>query len=246
MKLKKRLDAAVAELYPNLSRQQIQSLIMQGLVKVDDKPITKPGTQVPSDVQIIVNYIPPRYVSRAGFKLEGALEAFKLDVTGLTVMDAGISTGGFTDCLLQHGAAKIYGIDVGYGQVHEKIRQDPRVIIMEKTNLRNVRDLGEPVDMVTLDLSFISVLKIMEAVTAILKTGGKLVVLIKPQFEAEREDISKGGIIRDPEVHERVIKKVVAGIIEHGFTYHGFVPSPIEGATGNKEFLAYFTKTPNT
>lgn len=246
MKLKKRLDAAVAELYPDLSRQQIQSLIMQGLVKVDDKPITKPGTQVPSDVQIIVNYIPPRYVSRAGFKLEGALEAFKLDVTGLTVMDAGISTGGFTDCLLQHGAAKIYGIDVGYGQVHEKIRQDSRVIIMEKTNLRNVRDLGEPVDMVTLDLSFISVLKIMEAVTAVLKPNGKLVVLIKPQFEAEREDIGKGGIIRNPEVHERVIKKVVAGIIEHGFTYHDVVPSPIEGATGNKEFLAYFTKTPNT
>lgn len=241
MKLKKRLDVAVTELYPDLSRQQIQSLIMQGLVKIDDKPVTKHGFQVTDDADIIVNYIPPRYVSRAGFKLEGAFKAFNLDATGLTAMDAGISTGGFSDFLLQHGATKIYGVDVGYGQVHEKIRQDPRVVIMERTNLRNVRDLGEPVDLVTLDLSFISVLKVMDAVSAVLKPHGKLVVLIKPQFEAEREDIGKGGIVRDPAVHERVIQKVIDGLTTHGFTYHGVIPSPITGATGNKEFLAYFT-----
>jgi 23S rRNA (cytidine1920-2'-O)/16S rRNA (cytidine1409-2'-O)-methyltransferase len=242
MKIKKRLDAAVAELHPDLSRQQIQSLIMQGLVKVDDKPVTKPGFQIADDAIIAVKYIAPKYVSRAGFKLEGALQAFNLDVTGLTIMDAGISTGGFSDCLLQHGAAKIYGVDVGYGQVHEKIRQDPRVVIMERTNLRNLKDLGELVDLVTLDLSFISVLKVMDTVSAVLKPNGTLVILIKPQFEAEREDIGKGGIVRDPAVHERVIQKVIDGVTAHGFTYHGVVPSPIEGATGNKEFLAYFVK----
>ena len=157
-------------------------------------------------------------------------------------MDAGISTGGFTDCLLQRGAAKIYGIDVGYGQVHEKIRNDPRVIVKERTNLREVRDLGELVDLVTLDLSFISVLKVMDAVDAVLKPNGMLIVLIKPQFEAKKEEVGRGGIIKDAKIHAEVIERVKSGIEAHGYSCHGVIESPIEGATGNKEFLAYFTK----
>ena len=158
------------------------------------------------------------------------------------MLDAGISTGGFTDCLLQHGAKKVYGVDVGYGQVHEKIRNDSRVVMMERTNLREVRDLGEKVDLVTLDLSFISLLKVMDAVDAVLKPEGKLIVLIKPQFEARKEQVGRGGIIKDEKVHKEVIERVASGIQAHGYQCYGVIESPIEGATGNKEFLGYFSR----
>jgi 23S rRNA (cytidine1920-2'-O)/16S rRNA (cytidine1409-2'-O)-methyltransferase len=240
--LKKRFDMVVAEHYPQYSRRQIQSWIMQGKILVDGVVLTKPGVLVHEDVPLVLNVQEPKYVSRAGFKLEKALEHFGINVEGLVVLDAGISTGGFTDCLLQHGARKIYGIDVGYGQVHEKVAQDERVVVKERTNLREMRDFEELVDMVTLDLSFISVLKVMDAVCAALKPGGTLVVLIKPQFESERKDIGRGGIVRDPDVHQAVIKKVVGGIIDYGFTFKGVTESPIEGAQGNKEFLAYFVR----
>lgn len=240
---KKRLDIKILELYPAYSRRQIQSWIMQGKVLVDDAVQTKAGTLVADDARITLNVEEPKYVSRAGFKLEKALDDFNINVTDLVALDAGLSTGGFTDCLLQRGIKKVYGIDVGYGQAHEKIRADERVVVQERTNLRELRELPEKVDLVTLDLSFISVLKVMDAVTSVLKNDGQLIVLIKPQFQAERKDVGKGGIIKDPAVHERVIKEVIDGITAHGFTCIGVIDSPIEGATGNKEFLAYFKRT---
>ena len=246
MKNKKRLDVFIYGLYPKYSRRQIQSWIMQGKVKVDDKVVTKSGTQVAPEVKIDLDIQEPKYVSRAGFKLERALDNFKIDVTGLTVLDAGISTGGFTDCLLQRGAKKIYGIDVGYGQVHEKVAHDDRVLVIERTNLRNsaevLQKVPQKVDLVTLDLSFISILKVMDTVVAVLKDGGQLITLIKPQFEAERKDVGKGGIVKDAKVHKKVIDNVTKGIQAYGFELVGWTESPIFGATGNKEFLAYFKK----
>ena len=240
-KPKKRLDALLQERNPNLTKTFIQSMIAQGNVTINGHIQAKAGTQVADQDEVILNYEQPKFVCRAGFKLEKALDEFKVDVTGLTVLDAGLSTGGFTDCLLQRGSRKVYGIDVGYGQVHEKIRADERVIVRERTNLRYLEDLGELVDLVTLDLSFISVLKVLDAVKRILKAKGKLIVLIKPQFEAERHQIGKGGIIKDPVVHEEVVQKVTKAIAAQGFTLEGVIDSPILGSSGNKEFLAYFT-----
>jgi 23S rRNA (cytidine1920-2'-O)/16S rRNA (cytidine1409-2'-O)-methyltransferase len=242
MKHKKRLDARIQEMHPEFSRQQIQSWIMQGKARIEGIVVTKPGMQVADDVVIEFVVEQPKYVSRAGFKLEKALDHFGIDVHNCVVLDAGLSTGGFTDCLLQRGAKKIYGIDVGYGQVHEKIRNDPRVIVMERTNLRELKTVSELVDVVTLDLSFISVLKVMDAVNAVLKAGGRLIVLIKPQFEAQKEDVGRGGIIKDPAIHKEVIERVTRGIQSCGFHLIGVIDSPIEGTSGNKEFLAHFVK----
>ncbi|MBI2774808.1 TlyA family RNA methyltransferase [Candidatus Dependentiae bacterium] len=239
---KQRLDLVIIQQRPDLSRAFIQSIIMQGKVKVDGQITTKAGTLIALDAQIDMDVTQPKYVSRAGFKLEAALDAFNLDVSDLVALDAGISTGGFSDCMLQRGIAKIYGIDVGYGQVHEKVRNDERVIVMERTNLRHLASLPELVDLVTLDLSFISVLKVIEAVKNVIKPDGRLIVLIKPQFEAERFQIGKGGIVTDPSVHETVIKKVTSGIADQGFEYKGIIESPILGGDGNKEFLALFVK----
>lgn len=241
-KIKKRLDQLMHEQQPQYSKTQIQSWIMQGKVKVEGQIVTKPGTMIDESAQLSYDIVEPKFVSRAGFKLEKALDYFGIDVAHMVVMDAGLSTGGFTDCLLQRGAAKVYGIDVGYGQVAEKIRTDLRVVLMERTNLREVRDVGEPVDLVTLDLSFISVLKVMDAVNAVLKPGGSLLVLIKPQFEARKQDVGRGGIIKDYKVHQEVIERVRTGIEHYGFICQGITDSPIEGATGNKEFLGYFIK----
>lgn len=239
---KKRLDSLVQEHFPSLTKTQIQSYIMQGKVLVDGKIITKPGTAIAEDTPIILEVEEPKFVCRAGFKLEGALEHFNISVEGLTILDAGLSTGGFTDCLLQRGATKVFGVDVGYGQVHEKIRSDARVTVMERTNLRHLENLGELVDMVTLDLSFISLLKVMDAINKVLKPTGKLVTLIKPQFEAERHQVGKKGIIKDPKVHEEVTQKVIEGIELYGYKCQGLIQSPILGGTGNKEFLAYFER----
>jgi 23S rRNA (cytidine1920-2'-O)/16S rRNA (cytidine1409-2'-O)-methyltransferase len=239
---KQRLDQVVSGLYSHYSRAQIQSWIMQGKVLVNGTVITKSGAPVAPDAEIIVTVEEPKYVSRAGFKLEKALDFFGIDPTGLIVLDAGLSTGGFSDCLLQRGAARIYGVDVGYGQAHEKIRADTRVVVMERTNLRHLASLPELVDLVTLDLSFISVLKVLDAILPLMKPAAQLIILIKPQFEAEREDVGRGGIIKDPAVHQMTIDRVVAGVVAHGFTHIGTIESPILGATGNKEFLAYFKR----
>ena len=239
---KKRLDQVILERMPQYSRMQVQSWIMQGKVAVEGRVVTKAGTPVALDAAITLDVEKPKYVGRAGFKIEKALDYFEIDVEGLVVLDAGLSTGGFTDCLLQRGAKKIYGVDVGYGQVHEKIRTDSRVVVMERTNLRKLRDLGLLVDLVTLDLSFISILKVMDAVCAVLKDNGHLITLIKPQFEAKREDVGRGGIIKDPKIHDEVIERVTQGIVDRGFRLIGTTESPITGASGNKEFLAYFER----
>lgn len=240
---KERLDKVIAQRFAHLSRNQIQSFILQGNVIVDGLVITKAGTQVPVDVAVKLKREEPAFVSRAGVKLAKALDHFDIDVTGLIVLDAGISTGGFTDCLLKQGAKRVYGIDVGYGQVHEKIRDDPRLILLEKTNLRLLERLPEKIDMATLDLSFISILKVMPAVSQLLKPHSIIVVLIKPQFEADRSDIRRGGVVKDELVHEKVIDKVKRGMREFGFEMQGIIDSPIRGAkSGNKEFLGMFVR----
>lgn len=239
---KKRFDQLLAEIYPHYSRQQIQGWIMQGKAYADGKQLTKPGTMLRADVPVRLEVEEPKFVGRAGFKLEAALDHFGIDVTGMIAMDAGISTGGFTDCLLQRGISRVYGVDVGYGQLHEKIRNDARVIVRERTNLRDLETLGEQVDVVTLDLSFISVLKVMDAVSRILKPDGKLIILIKPQFEAQKHAVGRGGIIKNPSIHNEVIERVKEGMHARGFTCHGVIESPILGGSGNKEFLAYFTR----
>jgi len=242
MATKKRFDMLVLEHFPHLTRNQVQSFIMQGKVKVDGVVFTKSGQLISIELPVTLDQLIPKFVCRAGQKLERALEHFGVDPKDKVILDAGLSTGGFTDCLLQQGAKHVYGVDVGYGQVHEKIRTDPRVTIMERTNLRYVTTLPELVDIVTLDLSFISILKVMDAVCAVLKPDGCLVTLIKPQFEARQEQVGKGGIIRDPAVHQEVLDRVVAGIVERGFMHKGTTESPITGSTGNKEFLGYFVR----
>ena len=245
MKIKLRLDQKVHELYPTLSRTQIQSVIMQGKVTLNGRTCTKPGTQVPLDSVILVNLEEQKYVSRAGYKLEKALDEFGVDPVNLIVLDSGLSTGGFSDCLLQRGAQKVYGIDVGYGQVHEKLRNDPRVVVMERINLRNLESLQEKVDLVTLDLSFISLLKVMSAVKKLMKADARLITLIKPQFEATREQVGKGGIITDSALHTKIVTSVIDGIEAQGFINKGLIESPILGAEGNKEFLAFFVQQPS-
>jgi 23S rRNA (cytidine1920-2'-O)/16S rRNA (cytidine1409-2'-O)-methyltransferase len=236
---KKRLDALVAELYPQLSRNHIQSLVMQGKVRVNDQVLSKPGTPTPDDAKIEVLLEEQKYVGRAGFKMEAALKEFGVDVKDKVALDAGISTGGFTDCLLQNGAKRVYGVDVGFGQVHEKVSRDPRLILMEKTNLRHLDKLPEQVDLVTLDLSFISLLKVMPAVIKLIKPDGKIIALIKPQFEAEREDVGKNGLIKDAAVHKKVVEKIRTGMLGYGFEMKQVIESPIKGAaSGNIEFLA--------
>lgn len=241
-KIKKRLDIALHELLPECDEKSIQGWIMQGKVFVDGEKITKPGTIISEDQKITHSITEQKFVSRAGFKLEKALDHFHIDVTNLVVLDAGISTGGFTDCLLQRGAKKVYGVDVGYGDVHEKIRTDERLVLLEKTNLRILETVGEPVDLITLDLSFISVLKVMPTVCMILKKKSQLIVLIKPQFEASKHEIGAGGIVRDDHVRQIIVRVVIDGITSYGFDCMGVVDSPISGAKGNKEFLAYFLR----
>lgn len=241
-KIKKRLDVKLHELLPEYDLKNIQGWIMQGKVFVDDEKITKPGTQVSEDAKITYKIEEQKFVSRAGVKLEKALDHFTIDVTGLVILDAGISTGGFTDCLLQRGAKKVYGIDVGYGDVHEKIRMNERLVLLEKTNLRILETVGELVDLITLDLSFISVLKVMPTVNKILKKNGSLVVLIKPQFEADKHEVESGGIIRNDQVRHIIVENTVEGIKKSGFDCIGVINSPIVGTKGNQEFLAYFIR----
>lgn len=242
MSNKKRLDQLIQEQHPAISKTVIQSYIAQGKVKVNDRIVTKAGQAVSEDAHIEIHIEEPKYVSRAGLKLEKALDHFHIDVSGLVALDAGISTGGFTDCLLQRGIAKVYGVDVGYGQVHEKVRNDTRVILMERTNLRNLTSLPEKVDVVTLDLSFISLLKVIDVIASLIKKNGHLITLIKPQFEVEKGLVGKGGIIKNPKIHQEVVDRVIAGITQYGFKLIGWIASPIQGTMGNTEFLAYFRR----
>ncbi len=243
---KTRLDLLLVERGLAESRAKAQALIMAGQVRVQGQVAIKPATSVEPDCQVEVER-GPRFVSRGGEKLQGALEAFGLDVNGRVCADVGASTGGFTDCLLQHGAAKVFAIDVGKGILHWKLRNDPRVVIMEETNARYVETLPEKVSIVTVDASFIS-LKILLPVikkwfssTDIeAESKANVVALIKPQFEAGRKDVARGdGVIRDPEIHKQVLLDILRFAQDQGFGICGLIRSPLLGPKGNAEFLAW-------
>ena len=228
------------------SREQAKRLILAGEVRCGDRVIDKPGAKLPLDAPLEV-LEKPRYVGRGGLKLEAALDAFQLDPTGWTCIDVGASTGGFTDCLLQHGAAKIHAVDVGTNQLVWKLRNDPRVVVKEQFNARHMtpEDIGESVRLAVMDLSFISLTKVLPAVFPLLDSEGTIVCLIKPQFELQREDISKGGIVRDPALHEQAVEKIRQFVtVELGRHWLGLIPSPITGTDGNREFLAWLGRPP--
>ncbi|XP_023513431.1 uncharacterized protein LOC111778052 [Cucurbita pepo subsp. pepo] len=243
LKKKKRLDEMCVERYQQYSRTIIQSWILQGKVLVDGKVVSKAGTPVGDKAKVEIIAEVPKYVCRAGFKLEAAIEQLGVDVDGKVALDAGLSTGGFTDCLLQHGASFVYGVDVGYGQVADKIRRDERVCVMERTNLRYLAGLPQKVDIVTLDLSFISILLVMPAVVNVMKETSTIVTLVKPQFECRRSQVGGKGIVRDPQVHQEVLDKIIKGVESFGFCSKGWIESPLKGAEGNTEFLVCFTRT---
>lgn len=240
MKQKIRFDCLLQIRYPEFSRKTIQQFIMQGQAGINGAVVHKPSQSVSPDALVFLNAQKPKFVSRAGFKLEAALSTWGIKVEGAVCMDAGISTGGFTDCLLQHGAKLVYGVDVGSGQVDPKIAHDERVMLFENTNLKSITSFCTLVDIVTLDLSFISVLKVMQSVKKVLKTHGKLIILIKPQFEVERHHIARGGIVKNPDIRQQAVEKVITGVELCGYTLQDFMQSPLPGGDGNIEFLAYF------
>lgn len=209
---------------------------MAGEVLANDKVVDKPGTMVREDATIRLLAKPP-FVSRGGIKLAHALDQFHLDVTSLVALDVGASTGGFTHCLLTRGASRVYAVDVGYGQLDYRLRVDPRVVVMERVNARYPFSVPEAVDLATIDLSFISLEKVVPNVAALLRQGGKMICLVKPQFEARRSEVGKGGVVKDPLVHARVMGRFISWAIENGFRIRGLTPSPIPGASGNREFF---------
>jgi 23S rRNA (cytidine1920-2'-O)/16S rRNA (cytidine1409-2'-O)-methyltransferase len=223
------------------SREKGQALILAGKVMANDQKVDKAGTLVPVDaeVRIIGEQMP--YVSRGGLKLEKALGEFSIDVKDKTALDAGASTGGFTDCLLQKGARKVYAVDVGYGQMAWKIRQDPRVVVIERVNLREMDPTLVPdkVDIIVIDVSFISLEKVIPSVLRFLRPGGEIVALIKPQFEVGKGLIGKGGIVRDEATRGEAVKRVRRFVQEQGFEIKGIIPSPITGQDGNVEYLIH-------
>jgi 23S rRNA (cytidine1920-2'-O)/16S rRNA (cytidine1409-2'-O)-methyltransferase len=238
---KQRLDILLVERGLVESRSLAQRLILAGRVKVDGREAIHPGKLLPPDSAIELTQM-PRYVSRGGEKLEAALDRFSISPKGRICADAGASTGGFTDCLLQHGAARVYAIDVGKGILDWKLRNDPRVVVMEEQNVRFLASLPEPVDLVTADVAFISLRLLFPVFRAWLREGGEAVVLIKPQFEAGRSQVGKGGVVRDPNVHRRVLEEVLASAESNGFGTAGLIPSPLKGPAGNIEFLAHLTR----
>ncbi|WP_432643302.1 TlyA family RNA methyltransferase [Acidaminococcus sp.] len=241
---KERLDLFLTEQGFFESRSKAQAVIMAGEVLVNDQKIDKPGTMVKPDAKITLLGKRMPFVSRGGYKLEKSLKVFPINLEGKVVSDLGASTGGFTDCALQHGAVKVYAVDVGYGQLAWKLRQDPRVVNMERTNVRFLEadSLGELVDAITIDVAFISLDKVLPSAYKILKPDGFVIALIKPQFEAGREKVGKKGVVRDPSVHLEVIEKVVNMARELGFVPLGLDFSPIRGPEGNIEYLFYMGK----
>ncbi|MFH1652223.1 MAG: TlyA family RNA methyltransferase [Chloroflexota bacterium] len=239
---RQRVDSLLVERGLAESRTRAQALVLAGQVTVSGKASVKPGTMVSPDADIAV-LSPPRFVSRGGIKLEFALEQFRIDAVGMVVADIGASTGGFTDCLLQHGAARVYAVDVGYGQLDYRLRKDPRVVVMERVNARYPQSLPEKVDLVTMDVSFISVEKVLPAVAPLLKDGGSIIVLLKPQFEARRGEVGRGGVIKDPRLHAAVIGRFLHWALDRNFRLEGMVASPIHGSSGNREFLIKLSLT---
>jgi 23S rRNA (cytidine1920-2'-O)/16S rRNA (cytidine1409-2'-O)-methyltransferase len=236
---KERLDVLLVERKLSESRAQAQRLIRAGLVRVAGQVTDKPGTQVMADAEIALQ-ARPRFVSRGGEKLDAAFARFDLDAAGVVAADVGASTGGFTDCLLQHGARRVYAIDVGYGQLDWRLRNDPRVIVMERTNARYLDNLPELVDLVTADVSFISLGLILPTAVGWFGREGQVVALIKPQFEAGRREVGKGGVVRDRAVHQRVLERVLDVASGAGLSLLGLMPSPLRGPAGNIEFLGWW------
>lgn len=232
-----RLDTLVAE-REKITRSQARSLIMEGRVRVNGTPATKAGANVAPDALVEIER-PRRFVSRGGEKLEHALESFGIDVTGKRALDVGASTGGFTDCLLQRGAAGVVSVDVGYGQLDWRLRTDPRVTVMERTNFRHLPDnaFPQPFDLVAIDASFISLRTILTRAAAYVAAGGQIVALVKPQFEAGRERLGRGGVVRDPAVHRAVLAEVRDAGARLGLTAVALTASPLLGPAGNREFL---------
>lgn len=242
---KNRLDILLVERGMVDSRSLAQRLIMAGQVRVDGQMVIKSSDKIDERAEITIDH-GPRYVSRGGEKLEAALQAFgRTDLQGVISADVGASTGGFTDCLLQHGAARVYAIDVGYGLLHWKIRQDKRVTIMERTNARNIIQLPQPVSLVSIDASFISLKILLPVIRNWFSGTGQVIALIKPQFEAGRKEAARGdGVIRDPQVHQQVLHNVLSAMIDEGFGVRGLIRSPLLGPKGNTEFLVWLEIPP--
>jgi len=234
-----RLDQLLVERGLAPSREKAQALILAGQVLLNGQRADKAGRTVPVDSRVEL-VEPPRYVGRGGFKLEAALEHFQIAVDGRICLDVGSSTGGFTDCLLQHGAARVYAIDVGTGQLDWKLRNHPRVVVHEQVNARylSAREVPEPVSLAVADVSFISITMILPAIAPLLAAGAEMVILVKPQFELERHQVGRGGIIRDPALHQQACRRVEQAVEQLGFRT-AIIPSPILGAEGNQEFLLY-------
>jgi 23S rRNA (cytidine1920-2'-O)/16S rRNA (cytidine1409-2'-O)-methyltransferase len=237
---KQRLDRLLVDKGLAQSRQRARALIMAGKVLVNHHSLDKPGSQVSVNAEIRIRGEDIPYVSRGGLKLKAAIDAFEIDVNGLTCLDVGASTGGFTDCLIQHGARKVFAVDVGYGQLAWPLRQDDRVTVMERTNIRYLAPdaLPLPVDLATVDVSFISLKTVVPAIIPFLKKKACIVALIKPQFEVGKGQVGKGGIVRDPLQHESVLQHLTSFFQQMGLTVPSVIPSPIMGQKGNREFLA--------
>ena len=241
-KNKKRIDLLIQEQRPDLSRSLIQAWIKQGLVSVAGSVVSKPAMLVDEDVVITLQRQKPQYVSRSGAKLEQALQEFQIDVTGLVALDVGLSTGGFTDCLLQHGIAQVFGVDVGTGQVHPTIAANEKVVVMEQTDIRDCVGKVPPVDIIVVDVSFISVTKFTAILAKLLKPAGALIILIKPQFEGEPADLARGGIVKNDATRNRIVQHVLDTLQHHGFVLQNSIECTTVGGDGNIEYLAYCTK----
>ena len=239
--MKQRLDVLTTEKGLFRSREKAKASIMAGLVYVDGQRVDKAGTMIDSEAEITVKEDLCPYVSRGGLKLEKALEMFDFSLSGAKAVDIGASTGGFTDCMLQKGASKVYCIDVGYGQLDWKLRNDPRVVNMEKCNVRylDVDEIGRDVDFISIDVSFISLKLVFPVASQLLSVDGSLVCLVKPQFEAGREQVGKKGIVRDPDVHRQVIENVMGYAEDNDLHAHGLTYSPVTGTKGNIEYLLF-------
>lgn len=241
---KVRADELLAQQGLAESRSKARAMILAGDVRVGDRVIDRPAEPLLPETQFTVAQ-PPPYVSRGGLKLEHALHAFDIDPTGLVAADLGASTGGFTDCLLQHGAVKVYAIDVGYGQLDYRLRQDERVVVMERQNARHLESLPEPVDLVTIDVSFISLAHILGTAARLIKPDGRVVCLIKPQFEAGKDGVDRKGVVRDDRVRRQVVQNVVGFAREPRLGVLGLERSPLVGPAGNVEFLGAFQAGPD-
>lgn len=248
MKARERLDQALLRRGLYTSRQRAAAAVLAGRVTVDGSPAKKPGQAVGPDSVLEAREQQP-FVSRGGSKLVGALERFSVDVTGCVCLDAGASTGGFTDCLLKRGAARVYAVDVGYGQLAWSLRNDARVVVRERLNARYLTeaDIPEPIDLAVADLSFISLVKVLPAVLARMRVGGPcdtIIPLVKPQFEAGPAQVGRGGIVRDPAVHRQVLLRIAGECAALGWPVQRLMVSPLRGADGNREFLALLRRTP--